>query len=60
VVAGIWHPACGVVGGAAEMSFFCRVLLRQLRAGGRGRGLFAYSLFASWALAVLVVAALRL
>ncbi|WP_333768636.1 hypothetical protein [Streptomyces sp. IBSBF 2435] len=60
VIAGIWRPAWGVAGGAAETAFFCWVLLRQLRAGDRGRPLFAYALFASWALAVLVVAALRL
>lgn len=60
VTAGIWRPAWGVAGGAAETAFFCWVLLRQLRAGDRGGALFAYALFASWALAVLAVAALRL
>jgi hypothetical protein len=60
VLVGIWRPAYGVAGGAAEAAFFCWVLLRQLGAGDRGRALFAYALFASWALAVLVVAALRL
>jgi hypothetical protein len=60
VVAGIWRPALGVAGGAAETAFFCWVLARQLRAGDRGRELFAYTLFASWALAVLAVAAVRL
>lgn len=60
VLVGIWHPVWGVTGGAAETAFFCWVLARQLRAGDRGRELFAYTLFASWALAVLVVAAVRL
>ncbi|WP_255355227.1 hypothetical protein [Pseudofrankia sp. DC12] len=35
------------------------VLSRQLRAGDRGRALFAYTLFTTMALAVLVVDALR-
>lgn len=60
VIAGTGRPAYGVAGGAAETVFFCWVLLRQLRHGDRGRELFAYCLFSSWAAAVLVVAALRL
>ncbi|NUS13401.1 MAG: hypothetical protein HOY69_18705 [Streptomyces sp.] len=60
VVAGIWRPGYGVAGGAAEAVFFCWVLLRQLRAGDRGRDLFAYALFTAMALAVLAVGALRL
>lgn len=60
VLVGIWRPGYGVAGGAAETAFFCWVLFRQVRAGDRGRDLFAYTLFASWALAVLVVAAVRL
>lgn len=60
VLAGIWHPVYGVAGAGAEALFFGWVLLRQLRAGDRGRELFAYGLFTSWSAAVLLVAALRL
>ena len=60
LIAGIWHPAYGVAGAAAEAAVFGWVLVRQLLAGDRGRALFAYALFLSWALAVLVVSALRL
>jgi hypothetical protein len=60
LVTGVWHPVYAVAGAGAETVFFCWVLARQLRAGDRGRELFAYGLFASWALAVLLVAALRM
>jgi hypothetical protein len=60
VLAGTGWPAYGIAGGAAETLFFGWVLLRQLRHGDRGRELFAYSLFTSWAAAVAAVAALRL
>jgi hypothetical protein len=60
LVAGIWRPAYGVAGAAAETVFFGGVLARQLQHGDRGKALFAYALFASWSTAVLLVAALRL
>jgi hypothetical protein len=60
VIAGLWVPAAGVVGAAAETTVFCWVLFRQLRAGDQGRALGAYSLFAVMAVAVLVVNAVRL
>jgi hypothetical protein len=60
LITGIWRPACGVAGAAAEVLFFGWVLGRQLGAGDRGRALFAYGLFLSWSLAVLAVAAIRL
>lgn len=60
VLVGIWRPAWGVAGGAAEAAFFGWVLTRQLRFGDRGRELFAYGLFTSWSLAVLLVGAARL
>ncbi|SEN96377.1 hypothetical protein [Actinacidiphila rubida] len=60
LLAGIWHPALGVAGAAAEVLFFGWVLTRQLRFGDRGRELFAYGLFTSWSAAVLLVAAVRL
>jgi hypothetical protein len=60
LIGGIPAPAWGVAGAAVEALFFGWVLARQLRAGDRGRALFAYGLFMSWALAVLLVAALRL
>jgi hypothetical protein len=60
LVIGIWRPPYAVPGAAAETLFFGWVLARQLRAGDRGRPLFAYGLFTSWSLAVLVVAAIRL
>ncbi|WP_198318755.1 hypothetical protein [Pseudofrankia inefficax] len=59
VIVGIWLPAVGVAGAALEAAVFGWVLFRQLRAGDRGGALFAYSLFTSMALAVLVVDALR-
>lgn len=60
LVTGIWRPAYGVAGAAAETVFFGWVLARQLQHGDRGKELFAYALFASWSAAVLVVAAVRL
>jgi hypothetical protein len=60
VTVGLWIPAIGVAGAAVEVLIFGWTLYRQLRAGDRGRALFAYSLFISMALAVLVVDALRL
>lgn len=60
VLAGIWRPVLGLAGAGAEALFFGWVLLRQVRAGDRGRELFAYGLFTSWSLAVALVAALRL
>lgn len=60
LIAGVRSPGWAVAGAAAEAGVFGWVLLRQLRAGDRGRELFAYALFLSWALAVLVVAAVRL
>jgi hypothetical protein len=59
VILGIWIPAVGVAGAALEIALFGWVVYRQLRAGDRGGALFAYSLFTSMALAVLVVDALR-
>jgi hypothetical protein len=60
LIAGIWRPTYGLAGAATEAAVFGWVLIRQLLAGDRGRALFAYTLFLSWALAVLVVAALRI
>jgi hypothetical protein len=60
LVVGIRHPLLGAVAAAVEAVFFGGVLVRQLRCGDRGKVLFAYGLFLAWALAVLVVAALRL
>ena len=60
VIAGLFVPAAGVVGGALEAAVFCWVLSRQLGHGDRGRALGAYLLFTALALAVLVVSALRL
>ena len=60
VVAGLFAPAAGVVGGGLEAAVFCWVLSRQLGHGDRGRALGAYLLFAALAVAVLVVSALRL
>jgi hypothetical protein len=59
VIVGIWVPAVGVAGAALEAAVFGWVLSRQLRAGDRGGSLFAYTLFTTMALAVLVVNALR-
>lgn len=60
LLAGIWRPPYGVAGAAVEAVFFGWVLGRQSRCGDRGRALFAYALFLSWALAVLAVSAARL
>ncbi|MEV7393246.1 MULTISPECIES: hypothetical protein [unclassified Streptomyces] len=60
LLVGIWHPAWGLVGAAAEAVFFGWVLARQLRFDDRGKALFAYSLFASWSVLVLLVATVRL
>ena len=60
VIAGLFWPAAGVAGGGLEAAAFCWVLSRQLRYGDRGRALGAYVLFASLALAVLIVDAVRL
>ena len=59
VVAGLFAPAAGVVGGGLEAVVFGWVLSRQLGHGDRGRALGAYLLFTALALAVLVVSALR-
>lgn len=59
VITGIWVPAAGVAGAGLETVAFGWVLSRQWRHGDRGRALFAYSLFAAMALAVLIVDALR-
>jgi hypothetical protein len=53
-------PAVGVAGGGAEAVVFGWVLSRQLAHGDRGRALFAYLLFAAFAVAVLAVDAVRL
>lgn len=55
VIAGIAVPAIGVAGAALEAVIFGWVLSRQLQAGDRGRSLFAYLLFTTMALAVLIV-----
>ena len=59
VIVGLWVPVVGVAGAAVEVVIFGWTLTRQLRAGDRGRALFAYTLFLTMALAVLVVDALR-
>jgi len=59
VIAGLWAPAVGIAGAAAELAVFGWVLSRQLRAGDRGRALGAYSLFSAMALALLVADAVR-
>lgn len=59
MVVGLVAPVAGVVGGGLEAAAFGWVLSRQLRFGDRGRSLGAYTLFATIALAVLVVNALR-
>ena len=59
VIAGLFVPAVAIVGGGLEAAAFGWVLSRQLSHGDRGRALGAYLLFAALALAVLVVAALR-
>jgi hypothetical protein len=60
VIVGLFAPAAGIAGGGLEAAVFAWVLSRQLSHGDRGRALGAYLLFAALALAVLVVAALRL
>jgi hypothetical protein len=60
VIAGLWVPVAGVIGGGLEAAAFSWVLSRQLSHGDRGRALGAYLLFLALALAVLVVDALRL
>lgn len=59
VIAGLFVPAFAIVGGGLEAAAFGWVLSRQLSHGDRGRALGAYLLFAALAVAVLVVAALR-
>ena len=59
VIAGLFVPAVAIVGGGLEAAVFGWVLSRQLSHGDRGRALGAYLLFAALAVAVLVVAALR-
>ena len=59
VIAGLFVPAVAVVGAGLEAAAFGWVLSRQLSCGDRGRALGAYLLFAALAVAVLVVAALR-
>lgn len=60
VIAGLFVPAAGVIGGGLEAGAFCWVLTRQLGHGDRGRALGAYLLFAALAIAVLIVSAVRL
>jgi hypothetical protein len=55
VIAGLGVPPLGVAGAAVEGLVFGWVLVRQVRAGDRGRALGAYTLFLGMALAVLVV-----
>ena len=59
-IAGLFAPVAAIIGGGLEAAVFCWVLSRQLGHGDRGRALGAYLLFTALALAVLVVAALRL
>jgi hypothetical protein len=59
VIAGLFAPVAGVIGGGLEAAVFCWVLSRQLAHGDRGRALGAYLLFTALALAVLVVGAVR-
>ena len=60
VIAGLFAPAAGIVGGGLETAAFCWVLSRQLAHGDQGRALGAYLLFAALAIAVLIASALRL
>ena len=60
VIAGLFAPVAGVIGGGLEAAVFSWVLSRQLSHGDRGRALGAYLLFLALALAVLIVSALRL
>lgn len=59
VIAGLWVPAAGIAGAAAEAGVFGWVLSRQVGHGDRGRDLLAYLLFAALAAAVLVISVLR-
>lgn len=59
LLAGLWTPRVGVAGATLEAVVFTWYLSRQLRAGDRGRSLFAYSLFLTMSLAVLAVDAAR-
>jgi hypothetical protein len=59
VIAGLFVPVVAIAGGGLEAVAFGWVLSRQLSHGDRGRALGAYLLFAALAVAVLVVAALR-
>ena len=60
VIAGLFIPVAGIIGGGLEAAVFSWVLGRQLGHGDRGRALGAYLLFTTLALAVLAVSALRL
>jgi len=60
VIAGLFAPAAGIVGGALETAAFGWVLFRQFGHGDRGRALGAYLLFAALAIAVLIASAVRL
>jgi hypothetical protein len=60
VIAGLFAPAAGIVGGGLEAAVFGWVLSRQLGHGDRGRALGAYLLFAALAIAVLIASAVRL
>jgi hypothetical protein len=60
VIAGLFAPAAGIVGGGLEAAAFGWVLSRQLGHGDRGRALGAYLLFEALAIAVLIASALRL
>jgi hypothetical protein len=60
VIAGLFVPVVAIAGGGLEAVAFGWVLSRQLSHGDRGRALGAYLLFAALAVAVLVVAALRI
>lgn len=60
MIAGLFYPVAGVLGGGVEACVFGWVLSRQLAAGDRGRALGAYLLFGTLAVAVLAVAAVRL
>ena len=59
MIAGIFAPVVGILGGGLEAGAFGWVLSRQLGHGDRGRALGAYLLFAAFALAVLIVDAVR-
>lgn len=59
VLVGLGVPTAGVAGAAIETGIFGWILLRQLRAGDRGRALGAYALFTATGLVVLILNALR-